>query len=326
MKEDYDLFEFPCVDPAVVEVNFFKSEFYKRHFEEFGDNKDVNYVLNKFEEYLKFYDGDYKKALSKSRQIIINYGQRKNKKNVYDFYNIIEEFDVKFFESWIDKAYKLSLKYRLSVFDLVCPNDFQIIVKSILLNSFKPEVEVLFDNQIDGVDVGYVFNYDKQLKKISMVIDVSDDIQDSELLVSNAARALVLLKRNIGLAVSDADRNLLIQASKEDIDKNYRTNGRYARAIGVAIWDLKKEKKFNLDESIKYLRKNELIYRKGMLCAENCGICVEINECKRLFRDYYRNVCESISKSQIIPTSESGKSIKKLKSKFQFKRYGVCEL
>ena len=44
MNKNDDLFEFPCVDPAVAETNFFISEYCKRHFEEYADKKDVDFT------------------------------------------------------------------------------------------------------------------------------------------------------------------------------------------------------------------------------------------------------------------------------------------
>lgn len=47
-----------------------------------------------------------------------------------------------------------------------------------------------------------------------MFVNVTEEVQDSELLASNAAIALVLLKRKIGLQTSNEDRNILIRSSK----------------------------------------------------------------------------------------------------------------
>jgi len=319
MEKNDDLFEYPCVDPAVVEVNFFKSEYYKRHFEEYGDKDDINFVLNKFNEFSEFYKNYFNKVLSKSRQILINYEGVINKRLIHDYYNIVDEYDDNFFKSWIDRAYKITLKYKLSVFDLVCPKNFVNVIEQILSNSFKPKLEVIFEPE--EAHVGYVIGYDENKKKILMIIDVSNDIQDSELLMSNAARALVLLKRRIGLKTSEADRNLLIQASKSDNDENYRINGRYGRAVGILIWDFRRLQGVDVEYAIKFLRNKKLIYRNKEICTEICDVCVEKKECERFFKDCYRFACMSILKLKIVATSEKGKSKKKFLSQIKFKRY-----
>ncbi len=97
-------------------------------------------------------------------------------------------------------------------------------MKSVIENTFVPEVEIIFCNNVS--DVGYEFKYDDKLKKIAMFVNVTEEVQDSELLASNAAIALVLLKRKIGLQTSNEDRNILIRSSKNDKNTNLRANGK----------------------------------------------------------------------------------------------------
>lgn len=319
MKKNDDLFEFPCVDPAVAEANFFISEYCKRHFEEYADKKDVDFVFDKFNEYISINDNDYKTALSKSRQVLINYEHKTNKKMEYDFYNIVNDRDMKFFEPWIERAYNITQKYKISVFDLVCPINFYHVLESIVQNKFNPVVEIIFSKNV--YDVGYEFRYDDILKKIAMFIDASDDIQDSELLISNATRALILFKRKIGLKTSDLDRNILIQASKNDKDKNFRANGKYTRAAGMLIWDLRILHGVKLEEAIRKLREKNLIYIHGIQCTELCVQCEGKKECEQKFRSYYANACRAILESKIIPISNSEKIKKKFASRLHFTRY-----
>lgn len=57
-------------------------------------------------------------------KFLINYEHKINNRLIYDFYSIVEDKDIKFFDSWIEKAYKLTKKYKISVFDLLCPKNF----------------------------------------------------------------------------------------------------------------------------------------------------------------------------------------------------------
>ena len=319
MKKNDDLFEFPCVDPDVAEANFFISEYCKRHFEEYADKKDVDFILDKFNEYVSINDNDYKKALSKSRQVLINYEQKINNKIIYDFYNIVEDKDEAFFNSWIKRAYKLTLKYKISVFDLVCPRNFYQVLSYIVQDKFHPDVEIIFCKNVSNV--GYEFKYDEQINKIAMIIDVSDNIQDSEFLASNAAGALILHKRRLGLKTSDSDRNILIQASKNDINKNFRANGIYNRSAGILIWDLKRLYGCKFEEAILKMREKNLIYREGIQCIESCSYCVDKVACVRYYRDSYANACKAILNSNIYSTSKPAKIRKKFASKIQFVRY-----
>lgn len=319
MKKNDDLFEFPCVDPDVAEANFFISEYCKRHFEEYADKKDVDFVLDKFKQYVSINDNDYKKALSKSRQILINYEHKINNRLIYDFYSIVEDKDIKFFDSWIEKAYKLTKKYKISVFDLLCPKNFFHVLKSVIENTFVPEVEIIFCNNVS--DVGYEFKYDDKLKKIAMFVNVTEEVQDSELLASNAAIALVLLKRKIGLQTSNEDRNILIRSSKNDKNTNLRANGKYARAAGILIWDLRRLHGVSIEGAIIKLREKNLIYRRDVQCTELCKNCAQIKDCAKEFRRHYANACEAILESKIIPISNKEKTKKKFGSRPQFTRY-----
>jgi hypothetical protein len=124
MNKNDDLFEFPCVDPAVAEANFFISEYCKRHFEEYADKNDVDFILDKFNEYVSINDNDYKKALSKSRQILINYEHKINNRLIYDFYSIVEDKDIKFFDSWIEKLTNLQKNIKFRYLTYFVPKTF----------------------------------------------------------------------------------------------------------------------------------------------------------------------------------------------------------
>lgn len=304
----------------VNEENFILAEYVKRNFEQYADNNDVQWVIENWNYPVINKDEELYKIQNIIRHFFIQSEKIKNNNlKTIEFFDFNDFFDRKKLEEWIENAYMFSVKYGLSVSDILFPYDMECIVKMIVENNTNFYPTIFFNNTIQENSRGCVSNYDDKTKMLSFHINLNDDLLDVENIVTAISMSMTLLRCQLGYSVSNFEKNMMNKAATLDNSGNYRSSQilAYSRSVGLFAWDMKKIKKWSIEDIMTYLHNNNLILKKDKnrlkynICKKVCKECNELESCKKFFAESYRFASLSIRDNRIVPTSAQG-SVKNL--------------
>ncbi len=153
------------VPQRVNEENFILAEYVKRNFEQYADNNDVRWVIENWNYPVINKDEELYKIQNIIRHFFIQ--SEKNKNNslkTIEFFDFTDFFYRKKLKEWIDYAYGLSIKYGLSVSDILFPYDMECIIRMIVENKTNFYPTIFFNHDIQENSRGCITNYNEKSK------------------------------------------------------------------------------------------------------------------------------------------------------------------
>lgn len=310
LSQEYQL----SVDNRVSEENFLYSEYIKRYFEEYADENDRRWVIENWKFPIISQNMELCEIQNYVRQFLIQYDDKLNKCTTNDFYELKSIFDNKKLKSWAVTAHNISLKYGLSISDILFPFDMLDVLNKIVDDNFSFKETIFFDKQASEKIRGFSTFYDQEKRVLVFTVDIGSEVLDIDKLLTDISVPMIVLRDSFGYSISQSEKDLLVKFSKTDISKNYRSspNLLYSRAIGLFSWDKIKLNSWTIDDVMIYLHENNLILKKNKkrlkynICKNECRNCNEKESCRRFFADCFRFAALSIKNKKIVPTSASG--------------------
>lgn len=253
------------------------------------------------------------------RQFLIQCDDKLNGHTTINFHELKLFFDYEKLKSWSNLAHNLTLKYGLSISDILFPFDMCDVLNKIVDDDFVFKESIFFDKKVSEKIRGFSTFYDQEKRSLVLTIDIGSEVLDVDKLLTDISVPMIVLRDSFGYSISQSEKDLLVKFSKTDISKNYRSspNFLYSRAIGLFSWDKIKLSGWTIDDVMIYLHENSLILKKNKkrlkynICKNECKICDEKESCRKFFADSFRVAALSIKSNIIVPTSASG-SVKNL--------------
>lgn len=314
---------FQKVDDSVVEELFILSEYIKRNFEENGNKEEIDWVVSNYKSIFLYEDSSLNETMFHVRQMLIQYENSINKFEDIDFFDYNDYINKDIYEEWIHNAYNLTLKYRLSIGDLVNPYDFLDIIERIVGKKFKIfSAAVIFDEFSDLNESWLKFVLDFNTKTLCILVDIDSDSLSIKEFSNKSILNICAAKQKFKLSMKSDEIEMVSKMTRQDRSRKYRSTqmSLYNRSLGIYIWDRIKKENCSLSSIRDFLKKNNLFMKDGKLCEDKCAYCGKSDECLRILNSYYGVTNACIQKSTVLPFDKSH-GIKNIKfSSFFFPR------
>ena len=300
----------PLITPETIKKWFISAQYIIRNFEDSCTLESYSFLHNQCFNKKELEPYPLNEKIDIINECIFKY-EKKIKGEVYiENLNIPFQTDDK--EDWIKKLYDISIQYGIYAPYLLYPID----IANILLNSKKGKIALPIihpfcnEETIDDIFSQYGYYSELDLTRgapyLNITIDMSNYFYEVDR-YEKICNEIALLKQKLHTPLTEQDKKILNNISKQDVSKKIRSNSFYNRLVGIYIWDsMKCSSQPNTLEKIKQelLEKNLFYYNNNLCQQKDCDSCQFADNCQRSFRDIYNNAATSITERKIVPTSK----------------------
>lgn len=282
--------------------NFFRTEYIKRHIEEYDTNAvDTVLEIRKIISTYGIGNDEFKVAFKLATEQYASYKNNTPTYNCPSTQRIIEcykeFFDYKNtrFTIALEALYEISKKYDIAATEILYPIDMTSIFENLKENNFSPMISYPFTDcyvPLASVDIRHAqpsFHYD-----ITKPIDSATS--------SRISADIAITRLNLDQEMLPREMKILERISSQDAVHNFRTSSTTSRAIGIHIWD---QNKNEYKPAAEYID----IYKSVACNNKNCDSCgTDISKCQKDLRDAYKIAYLCIKNCRIDPTDTRGES------------------
>lgn len=291
-----------AITDRVIIGNFFRTEYIKRHIEEYDTNA-VDAVL-KIRNKISVYGIDSVEFKLAFKLAAEKYASYKNNIPTYDCpetQRIIEcykeffDYENTRFTHDLETLYEISKKYDIAATEILYPIDMSSIFGDLKENTFSPTISYPFTDCYAPL-----VNVDLRHAQPSFHYDITKPIDSST--SSRISADIAITRLNLDQEMLPREMKILKAVSSQDAVQNFRTSSTTSRAIGIHIWDQNKKEYKPAAEYID-------IYKSVACNNKDCDSCeTDISKCQKDLRDAYKIAYLCIKNCRIDPTDARGES------------------
>lgn len=296
--------------------NFFRSEYIKRHVEEY-DTPSLE-LIEKIRTELcscgysheDFFIGfSYVLEEYQSYKNNIKHEKCKELLNLLNYYTPFLDFKNSPYTKHFEDLYNISIKYNIRATKLLYPTDMNTVLQEINNEKFSPIIEYPF-----------IEKYNPTLQTITndgepyLVYKINDDTDPKT--PERIQLDLTIARLNHGKELSGSEISNLRNLSANDAVSDFRTSSVMSRSLGLLMWDKNKRNRRPAGDYVD-------LYREYKCKKPNCDThCEDEDKCQRELRDAYKVASKSIKSGRIEPTNIKGNA-NNPNSKYNLKRYEI---
>lgn len=321
------------VSKDIISRDFIYLELAKRHVEEYHPEV-IEYLINTQKKFHEKYSIDYYMFFLVISQILDMYNLRKQGLE-YKTSNYVKELLREFpqFDNYykkgtylqeqLDQMLIISNKYDIPAPEILYPIDMYDILKS-YSDSYCPPKSYRFRN-IRNTN----FNTVKSIYEV-ITMPISKTLSESDI---DDMKYQHVLNRVVNDKYNTEDINFINSYGKNEYKNNFSATSFFKLALGIFIWDLKKNNRdkneaLNLYKNYKYNKDMKSQHNNNKnICNKSCGsskisVCPNRQSCQSHINEAYRLTSLDIEKCDFLGSKTKGDAVKP-KSKINLKRYNV---